>query len=103
MLATLHHRQRCVNPFGKGGYGFIRRQPIPLTVQDAGRDAPAYGVAAHIAQVVPGQGLTEVRGDLTALLQLRLRDLRPAHHIGDELLHVHHRGNEQGVIHQFFI
>ena len=96
VLPVLLHRQAAGKAGGEGLHGLPVRQMVPAAVQDGrGRRPPADGVCPDVLQVFPGEGLAEVGGDGSLPGQPRLGDAGPAHHLSDEGLHVHHRGEEQ--------
>ena len=75
---------------------------ILSTIQNAGEDVPFDRMLAHIAQIFPGQGFAKLRGNFFFAFQLILRNIRPHHHIGNQLLHIHDRRNKQSLRNTLF-
>ena len=69
---------------------------VPSAVQDLRWRRPVQDrMGPDVLQILPGEGLAEVRRDAPLPGQLLLADAGPAHHLLDQPLHVHHRGEQQ--------
>ena len=98
MLAVLHDghaamefsRERVEDvPFG---------QIIVLSVQDRGRAVPSRDrVVSHEVVVLPRQRFAEGRFDPLLFAKALFGDVRPAHHIADQPLHVEDRRDEEAA------
>ena len=98
VLAALHDRHAALVfltervedvPFG---------QIVVLSVQDGGRAVPPRDrVIPHILVVLPRQRFAEGRFDPLLVPKAFFGDVRPAHHVADQPLHVEDRRDEQAA------
>lgn len=101
VFAAGHDRELCADPGGERGHRFGRGQEIAAAVQNAGGDGPSKGMIPHVAKPVPGECFAEADGDFFSGAELVLRDVRPRHHVRDQLFHVHDGRNEQRAVDVF--
>lgn len=91
MPAVFHDGQVGVVLLGKRSDRIKGGQLITAAVQDRGRTIPADRVTSDIAEMIPRQILAEVGVNNTSPLQFVLGDIRPRHHVSDQLFHVDDR------------
>ena len=98
MFAALHNRERRAHFLSKVLHRFEVSQIVIRAVQNMRRDVPMDGMLPHVAKVFPRKSLAECGRDFAFFTEFIFGDIRPLHHVANELFQVDHRRNEVSVL-----